>query len=452
MTNRSPQTTVPQPGRRPEWCCYGRPTYRWTVFGGCGTSGCQKVRFRYSLAWEAAGSPPSFTTGPRRLTCGQLEGDYFGTSSNVVIATVEDAMAQVAVPRLVAAGADLERISFAEYHTEGIAGIVNLPGDLDALAAACEKADARLLVLDPVVAFLDGKVDAHRDQDVRRVLVGLVRLAERCDAAVSGVIHLNKAATTDVISRVSGSIGFVNAARSVLFAGPDPTDETRSVLIPVKNNLAALGDGIAYRIEPRSVTARNQEIQTQGIAWLGLVPGLTASEMLADLGRHDRGALDEAADFLEAELALGPVPAKQLIQAARKAGISERTLTRTKKALGVSSKKIGKPGDTVQSWCWVRSDYSEDGHDDPKVVRPRDRPSSGDAGHLRHEGTLPVVDRAAGCSEIESDEDLGLGLCVECNARPATRTSGAGRPWCTPCWNEALAVNPAVKGNERLNP
>ena len=102
-----------------------------------------------------------------RLTRGKLEA-ISNQPCNVVVATAEDVLAQVAVPRLVVAGADLERVSFAEYHSDGVAGIVNLPQDIDALIEACLRVDACLLVLDPIVAFLDGKIDAHRDQDVRR--------------------------------------------------------------------------------------------------------------------------------------------------------------------------------------------------------------------------------------------------------------------------------------------
>lgn len=108
----------------------------------------------------------------------------------VVIATAEDALAQTMVPRLMAAGADLERISFVDLD-QGF----SIPDDLERLDRTVEeRGDVRLIVLDPIIAFLPTRLDPHKDQHARAALAPLEGLAERHGAAVVCVMHLNKSA------------------------------------------------------------------------------------------------------------------------------------------------------------------------------------------------------------------------------------------------------------------
>ena len=83
--------------------------------------------------------------------------------------------------------------------------------------------DVALVTLDPLVAFIDDGINTHRDHHVRRVLAPLADLAESTGAAVVVVIHTNKGEGNDPLMRISGSIGFSGAARSVLLAADDPS-------------------------------------------------------------------------------------------------------------------------------------------------------------------------------------------------------------------------------------
>ncbi|MDQ6910477.1 MAG: AAA family ATPase [Actinomycetota bacterium] len=284
-----------------------------------------------------------------RATRGQLPGDLDGPAT-VVIATAEDHRAQVAVPRLIAAGADLGRVRFVTVRDEiGERGL-DLPDDLPALRAAVAEANARVLFLDPLVAHMPVMVDSHKDQHVRRVLAPLGRLAEELDLAVLATIHFNKAPGVDALNRISGSGGFVNAARAVLCAASDPEDETRRLLWREVTNLAGGRVGRAYRIETRRIEgADGAEIETSGVAWLGDVEVDSRRVMAGPESPEERNDRDDAADWLRDLL---PAPAKQIKAAASEAGFAWRTVHRAKDKIGARSEKFGAPGEPGH-WVWT---------------------------------------------------------------------------------------------------
>jgi RecA-family ATPase len=113
-----------------------------------------------------------------------------------------------------------------------------MPEDLDVIRRGIERVDAKLVIVDPLMAFLSGDVDSHRDQDVRRALALLAKLAEETGAAILVVRHLNKTGGGNPLYRGGGSIGIIGAARSALLVAKHPEDERRRVLAPLKSNLA----------------------------------------------------------------------------------------------------------------------------------------------------------------------------------------------------------------------
>jgi hypothetical protein len=85
--------------------------------------------------------------------------------------------------------------------------LVSLPGDVDRMRRLTKETAARLLVVDPLSASLNGEIDSHRDQGIRRVLAALVQLAEELDLALIALAHWNKGQGGDALSRVLGSRG-----------------------------------------------------------------------------------------------------------------------------------------------------------------------------------------------------------------------------------------------------
>ncbi len=104
------------------------------------------------------------------------------------------------------------------------------------------------MVIDPLMAFLSGKTDSHKDQDVRRALAPLAAFAERTGAAVLIVRHLNKAAGGNTLYWCGGSIGIIGAARAGLVVAPDPEDPERRILAANKHNLSSAAPSLAFRV------------------------------------------------------------------------------------------------------------------------------------------------------------------------------------------------------------
>jgi hypothetical protein len=294
-----------------------------------------------------------------RASRGDLRGDLFGIPTTVAIATAEDAIPQVVVPRLIAAGADLERVRIIQVNRDGIAGGLSLPGDIAELGRRIIEAGARLVIIDPLVAHIGGSINTWKDQDVRRVLAPLAKLAGDAGAAIVGVMHLNKSQTGDVLNKVGGSVGFGAAARSVLFFAPDP-DEVEGytrILAHAKSNVGPLAPALRFRVEGREVDADGRSIATSGIAWCGAAGSVTAADLVREPGtpaerqaRHQsEDAVDEAAQIICELLADGPREAEEMQHELKRLGIPERAWRAAKSRLGVRPQKAGFVG----GWRWV---------------------------------------------------------------------------------------------------
>ena len=244
----------------------------------------------------------------------------------MVLLSAEDGLADTIRPRLDAAGADTSKIlALATVPDEnGHDRLLSIPEDLALIEKGIRRVGARLVVVDPLMAFLSGDTNSHRDQDVRRALAPLAGLAERTGAAVLVVRHLNKAAANNPLYRGGGSIGIIGAARMAFVVGKDPQDENRRVLASTKNNLATPPQSLMFGLE-------EAESGSVRVNWLGQSE-VSAKDLLATPQDQEHAdARGEAVEFLEEILSGGPVPAAQVKEEAEDAAISERTLARAKK-------------------------------------------------------------------------------------------------------------------------
>ena len=131
-------------------------------------------------------------------------------------------------------------------------GLSRIPGDLPVIEQVITGHGVVLVIVDVLMAYLAGDVNAHRDQDVRRALHVLSAMADRTGCCVIVLRHLNKAGGGNALYRGGGSIGIIGAARAGFMCGTDPDDETGQprVLASVKSNLAAEPPALAYRLVP----------------------------------------------------------------------------------------------------------------------------------------------------------------------------------------------------------
>ncbi len=171
-----------------------------------------------------------------------------------IFLTAEDDASDTIIPRLMAAGADLDKVHILEAVREldddgkERQRCFNLQRDVERIGQQIEKMNnIKLLVIDPISSYL-GRVDSHNNSDVRSVLAPLQAMASKQGLAVLLITHLNKATGGKAAYRATGSIAFSAAARISLLAGRDPDDEQRRVIVPVKCNLTPDNIGLAYRV------------------------------------------------------------------------------------------------------------------------------------------------------------------------------------------------------------
>jgi len=262
--------------------------------------------------------------------------------SGVLLMSAEDGLADTIRPRLDAADADTKRILAltTKIDAQGTEQMVSIPEDLPLIEHEIERIGARLVVLDPLMAFLSGDTNSHKDQDVRRALAPLAALAQRTGAAILIVRHLNKTSGGNTLYRGGGSIGIIGAARSGLVVAEDPEDPERRILAHNKQNLCKPSASLVFTIETASSGAAC-------VVWHGQSE-LNASQILrAPVDEEEKSALSEAKEFLLDELKDGPMTARQVKKNARDADIADRTLKRAKAELRVGSNK-----EADGSWTW----------------------------------------------------------------------------------------------------
>jgi hypothetical protein len=286
-----------------------------------------------------------------RITRGQLEGDLRGQPRDVVIASAEDAATFVLAPRFTAAGADMDRVHVVQVHREGLDLGICIPDDLVAIGEAMERVQSPFLIIDPLLAHISVRIDGYKDQHVRVALAPLARLAEELEAAMTGVMHLNKREQADLFSRIGGSGGFLAAARSGFLIGADPSDDSRRVIVHGKSNLAPEAESLAFRLEqvelPNPDPEDSEPIRVARVAMLG-PSDLSAADVLRP---HRATAQGSAMVWLMQLLGNGPMPQRWIEDAADKAGHAWRTVERAKEELGVKSDRIGGLGKEGR-WEW----------------------------------------------------------------------------------------------------
>lgn len=262
------------------------------------------------------------------------DGSGGGEAAAVLLLSAEDDPAMTIRPRLERAGADLERCLLVDcMRTPDGDRATELPTDVVALERKIREAGVRLVVVDPLMAFLPATVNTHRDQDIRLALRPLAQVAARTGAAFLIVRHLNKSAGASPLYRGGGSIGIIGAARAGLLFARDPEHDDRRVLAVTKSNLGPPAPALGCRLVSSGEVAR--------IEWLGEA-GYSAEDLLAvPTDRDERSAIEEATAFLRDALAEGPVPARDVKRAAREQGISDRTLARARRTLGGTARKAG---------------------------------------------------------------------------------------------------------------
>lgn len=250
------------------------------------------------------------------------EREISGERINVIYQTAEDGLADTIKPRLLAAGADCERVLVIDESEN------ELTFSDERLEKAIRKTGAKLIVLDPLQAYLGSDVDMHRANEIRPIFKRLCLMAEETGCAVILIGHMNKTQGAKSSYRGLGSIDFRAAARSVLVVGRLKEEPTIRIVAHDKSSLAPEGKSIAFALDPDS-----------GFQWKGYCE-TSVDELLAGKGSL-LSKTTQAENLLWELLQDEPVATEIILQKAQELGISERTVKIAKQNLGVSSVKIG---------------------------------------------------------------------------------------------------------------
>ena len=278
----------------------------------------------------------------RLSTCRPLpDGSPLSSPASSIIFNAEDAARDTIIPRLRALGADLSRVFILNLDDDP--DLLGLPGQTTQLEDALATLDARLVVFDPVVSFLDASVADGSNQSVRRALLPLHLLAEKYRVVMLLIRHLNKRSSARSIYRGTGSIAFMGACRSGWLVGSDPADASRRVLAELKNNLADPQPSLAFSVAKR-------EDGGSDLTWLGPC-GLHADEMLAARPVVAApGARRNARTFLAEFLRDGPRSSRDIWSAALPLGLSQRTLFRARSELRIRVELVQEGTHRTNYW------------------------------------------------------------------------------------------------------
>ncbi|WP_341525447.1 AAA family ATPase, partial [Faecalibacterium prausnitzii] len=236
---------------------------------------------------------------------------------NVIYQTAEDGLGDTVKPRLIEAGADLDRVLVIDDSD------VQLTLSDERIEKAIIENNARLVIIDPIQAYLGADVDMNRANEVRPIFMRLGQVAQRTGCAILLIGHLNKAAGMQSLQRGLGSIDIAAAVRSVMFIGKLKHDPTMRILTHEKSSLAPPGASLAFSLGDEG-----------GFRWVGEYD-ITADEMLSGIEPQRETKTQQAKDLICTLLAGGKqVLSEDIDKAALERGIPGRTVRDAKRELG----------------------------------------------------------------------------------------------------------------------
>jgi hypothetical protein len=247
---------------------------------------------------------------------------------NSIYQSSEDNVADTIKPRLLGAGADCSKIAFIEKTD------VDISSDIELLEDNIRATEAKLLVLDPLQAYIGRDFDLYRAGDMRRLMRGIATVAAKTGCAIVAIGHMNKASGAKNLYRGLGSIDITASARSVLLVGRAEENREIRMITQIKNSLALEGAPIAFEIGESSC-----------VRFLENYASPSDCGENGELSVED-GKRELAADIIINMLSSEPKRCTDIFSACELAGIKSRTVETAKKDLGVRS--VRKP----DGWYW----------------------------------------------------------------------------------------------------
>lgn len=254
---------------------------------------------------------------------------------HIIYQTAEDGIEDTIKPRLEKAGADCSMIRVIDETDK------ELSMTDDRLEQAIIETGARLIILDPIQAYIGVTVDMHRANEIRPVLKHLGIIAEKHNCAIILIGHMNKASGSKSTYRGLGSIDIQATARSVLLVARLRDKPNIRIMAHDKSSLAPAGDAIGFEMTEDS-----------GMVCIGPYD-ITIDELLSGNEGRGKKKLDIAENFIKEYFGTNKViPSNEIMMEAAKRSIKRNTLLSAKKKLGITSDKEKAEDGTIY-WTWV---------------------------------------------------------------------------------------------------
>lgn len=254
---------------------------------------------------------------------------------HIIYQTAEDGIEDTIKPRLEKAGADCSMIRVIDETDK------ELSMTDDRLEQAIIETKARLIILDPIQAYIGATVDMHRANEIRPVLKHLGIIAEKHNCAIILIGHMNKASGSKSTYRGLGSIDIQATARSVLLVARLRDKPNIRIMAHDKSSLAPAGDAIGFEMT-----------EDNGMVCIGPYD-ITIDELLSDNEGRGKKKLDIAENFIKEYFGSNKViPSNEIMMEAAKRSIKRNTLLSAKKKLGITSDKEKAEDGTIY-WTWV---------------------------------------------------------------------------------------------------
>lgn len=317
-----------------------------------------------------------------QVTNGKMEGVHLNDPKSVIVCATEDDFEYTIAPRLLAAGADMTRVWRVEVGQDEAKFGLTLPTDVPKLQRMIEEHDVALVVLDPLLGTISGKLNTHVDAEVRVALEPITRMASEAKVCVLGLIHTNKTSggSADISTRLMGSRAFIAVARAALvctYEGEEAVGdidivdggESRSLYLfaQIKSNLGPkVKHAIRYTIEDCQAgfdDDLNEPVWSSRVKVLDYNTGKDIEEVELEKeaerkkksdGRYKadgESKQDKCANWLGAYLCHGkPVPSQDVKAEAEVMGFKHTTLAKAVKDAGVHIERTGFGATSATLW------------------------------------------------------------------------------------------------------
>ena len=229
---------------------------------------------------------------------------------NVLYQTAEDGIADTIKPRLAKCGADMTRVRFINEDEK------QLSMTDDRIEKAIRQNNVRLMIMDPIQAYLGANVDMNRANEIRPLFRHLSTIAERTGCAIVLIGHLNKSSGSQSDYRSLGSIDIAAAVRSILFVEKVEKEKEQDIRVVYQQK-----DSLAKKENPVAFS-----LGEEGLTWLGEYDISIEDLLMGKAGTKKETKLEKAQKLILELLTKRKVMCLEELEAELLAyGISSRT-------------------------------------------------------------------------------------------------------------------------------